>query len=92
MYKRQPNTSFDQTLERAIVRLLETPVPDGPVRLVPSGAAGYMYANPSLEGLSAAQKQLLRTGPRNARVIQDALRAIALALGIPESRLPPSHG
>jgi hypothetical protein len=86
-----PDASFDRTLERAIVVLLSTPVSDTPARLMATGGTDYAYADARLEGLSAAQKQLLRTGPQNARVIQDALRRIALALGIPESRLPPAR-
>ena len=80
--------SFDRTLERAIVSLLRTPVRDAPVRVrtQPQGI-GYGFADPELEGLTAAQKQLLRMGPRNARIIQSSLRAIALALGIPAERL-----
>ena len=62
-----PDTRFDATLERAIVVLLETPVVEGDVRLVTRGAL-YVYADPRLESLSPAQKQLLRTGPRNTRL------------------------
>lgn len=83
------DTSFDRTLERAIVRLLETPSVDDPIRVEPRGV-GYGFADPRLEELTAAQKHLLRTGPRNALVIQTSLRAIALALGIPPERLPQS--
>jgi DUF3014 family protein len=79
--------SFDRTLERAIVSLLETPTVDGDVRLRPKGI-GYAYADPQLESLTAAQRQLLRMGPRNVRVIKGRLRDIALALGIPASHLP----
>jgi hypothetical protein len=79
--------SFDAALERAIVTLLQTPIVDGPVRVEPKGI-GYRYADPKLERLTAAQKQLLRTGPRNVRTIQDALRRIAVSLGIPRDRLP----
>jgi hypothetical protein len=82
-----PDTPFDAAFERAVVVLLETPVVDGDVRLVTRGAL-YAYADPRLEALSPAQKQLLRTGPRNTRLIQAKVRAIALALGIPPSRLP----
>ena len=81
------NTPFDRTLERALVMLLRTPVPDGPVRVEPRGI-GYGFADPQLEALTAAQKQLLRMGPKNARAIQAKLREIALALGIPLQRLP----
>jgi hypothetical protein len=81
------NSPFDRTLERAIVLLLSTPVPDGPIRVEPRGV-GYGFADPKLEALTGGQKQLLRMGPRNARVVQRSLRAIALALGIPAERLP----
>lgn len=84
----QPETAFDRTLERAIVQLLATPVVEGSPQIRMRGATGYAYVNPDLEGLTAAQKQLLRTGPENTRAIQSSLRAIALALGIPETRLP----
>ena len=78
--------SFDIALEEAIVAMLRTPALDGNVRLVPRGAL-YGYENPRFERLTAAQKQLARMGPRNAGTIQDKLREIALALGIPEERM-----
>jgi hypothetical protein len=83
-------TSFDRALEHSIVSLLETPVlADGPIRVRRENQGiGYGFADPALEGLTAAQKQLLRMGPRNAQTIQASLRAIALALGIPAERLP----
>jgi Protein of unknown function (DUF3014) len=83
-----PPQSFDQALERAIVSLLQTPVVDGPVRVETKGGVGYRYADPKLEGLTAAQRNLLRAGPRNVRIVQSALRQLALALGIPAQRLP----
>ena len=79
---------FDRTLERAIVALLSTPALDGAERLKPKGI-GYGYEDERLESLTAAQKQLLRIGPRQVRVIKAKLRDIALALGIPASHLPP---
>jgi hypothetical protein len=80
--------SFDVALERAFVAMLQTPVLDGEVRLVPTGAVLYAFENSRVEGLTAAQKQLARMGPRNVRVIQGKLRQIGLALGIPDERLP----
>ena len=82
-----PDQNFDHALERTIVLLLNTPVPDPWVRVEPRGI-GYGYADPELEDLSGAQKQLLRLGPRNMRIVQRSLREIALALGVPEGRLP----
>jgi hypothetical protein len=82
-----PDTPFDRTLERAIVVLLSTPVPGDRVLVEPEGV-GYAFANPDMEALTPPQKQLLRMGPRNARLVQSSLREIALALGIPAERLP----
>ena len=79
--------SFDRTLERAIVALLSTPVVDGSEPLKPKGI-GYGYVDPRLESLTPAQKQLMRMGPRNVRVIKAKLREIAVALGIPPAHLP----
>lgn len=77
---------FDRTLERAILVLLNTPAVDATARLVPEGGT-YRYAEPSIEALSAAQKQFARMGPRNVRAVQAKLQAIALALGIQPERL-----
>lgn len=86
-YRELRDSPFDRTLERAIVALLGTPVMDGPTRVVPRGI-GYGFDDPRLEALTGAQKQILRMGPRNVRVFQTSLRAIALVLGIPAERLP----
>jgi len=82
-----PDTSFDRTIERAIVRLLNTPVLNDPVRVEPQGE-GYAFEDADVEALTAAQKQLLRFGSRNVLRIQETLRNIALAVGIPAQRLP----
>jgi hypothetical protein len=83
------NTPFDRTLERAIVRLLSTPVSDQPILLQPGKATEYLYVDPELESLTKAQKHVLRLGPRNAGAVQASLRNIAVALGIPPEKLPP---
>ena len=80
--------SFDPVLERAIVDLLKVPVVDGEVELYPHGTV-WAFADPQLQDMSAAQKQLLRMGPQNVRTVQSKLREIATGLGIPASRLPP---
>ena len=84
-----PDVPVDRTLERAMVVLLGTPVLDSP-RVQPRGV-GYGFADPRVEQLPAAQKQLLRMGGQNVRTIQTALRQIALALGIPSDRLPAAR-
>jgi hypothetical protein len=79
---------FDRALERAIVAMLQVPIVEGSVRLEETGATQYRHADATLQQLTQAQRQLLRMGPANVRVIQRKLREIALALGIPASRLP----
>jgi hypothetical protein len=77
---------FDGALSRAITSLLQAPVLDGNVQIQPEGAADYRFADQRVEGLSAAQKQLVRMGPANTRVIQAKLRDIAAAIGLPAGR------
>jgi hypothetical protein len=81
------DASVDGALERAIAELLATPIVEGEVAVEPR-TVGYGYADPSLESLSAAQKQLLRMGPANVRLVQQQLRAIARQLGIDDTKLP----
>lgn len=82
-----PDRSFDEALKDAIAELLAAPVVVGDPYLE-SRVISYAYEDPALEGLSAAQKQLLRMGPDNAPRVQRKLREVARTLGIPESELP----
>jgi hypothetical protein len=82
-----PEGGFDRTMERAIVELLEVPVIEGDIRLL-GDSVSYTYADPKLESLSAAQRQLLRMGPRNVQIVQAKLREIAGYVGIPQESLP----
>jgi hypothetical protein len=78
-----PDGNFDVALQRAISRLLATPDVPAEVRLT-SHVRSYHYADPQLEDLTAAQKQLLRMGPRNEKIVKDKLRDILNALGFEE--------
>ncbi len=82
-----PDGDLDDVVERAIVHLLQTPVVEEPVALRPR-VLSFRYDREDLEALSPAQKQLLRMGPRNVKVVQQQLRAVARELGIPPARLP----
>ncbi|PTL79320.1 DUF3014 domain-containing protein [Vitiosangium sp. GDMCC 1.1324] len=79
----RPGQRFDQTLARAIQRMLDTPVPEGDIEVLDTPGVNYAYAAPELEQLSAAQKHLLRMGPANARAIQAKLRELRNALALP---------
>lgn len=83
-----PEGDIDVAVEKAIVVLLQTPTVEVSTPLI-QAVLSYRYATPELEQLVPAQKQLLRMGPRNARIVQDQVRAIARELGIPFNRLPP---
>ncbi|MEK9871028.1 MAG: DUF3014 domain-containing protein [Gammaproteobacteria bacterium] len=71
--------SFDDVVFEGIGRLLETPVLEGPVRLK-RPVVMFEYEDEKLESLSAAQKQLMRMGPRNTRMLQTKLREVAIEL------------
>lgn len=73
-------SSVDTALTSALDLLIATPIPEGTVALVEGKGATWAYADPTLEALSPAQKQLLRMGPENARRVQDRLREIRQAL------------
>ena len=76
-----PNRDFDATLAAAIDELLATPLPATDVALLPK-VSSYEFADPSLEKLSAPQKQLLRMGPDNARRVQRKLAEIRDEIGL----------
>jgi hypothetical protein len=79
-----PAAAIDDLVQRAIANLVATPVADGDVPVVLT-APFYRFADPALEKLAPAQKQLLRMGPRNARAIQAKLRQLGEALAAPPS-------
>ena len=80
-----PDVRFRTLLDRAIANLLAVPVPGAEVELVPH-ATTFRYANPRYEQLSPAQKQFLRMGPRNVKLIQSKLREIQATLAAPEAQ------
>jgi hypothetical protein len=74
-----PEGGFAAALDKAIRALLAVPVLRDDVELVPH-AIGFRYAEARLEALTPAQKQFLRIGPRNVRLVQGKLRELAAAL------------
>ena len=83
-----PDGDVDSALKRAIVLLLKTPVVDGRVGLRGPPPL-YTFSDDRLELLAGSQRQLLRMGPRNERLVQEKLRAIAPLVGISPRDLPP---
>jgi hypothetical protein len=74
-----PEAGFRKALLRAIRNLVAVPVLRDDVRLV-QHATVFRYEDKGLEGLSAAQKQFLRLGPRNVTLLQGKLREVEQAI------------
>src|SRR5262249_46782686 len=75
----RPNRSFDAVFHQAIDRLASTPIANESPELK-EGVLVYVYADPKLESLTAAQKHLLRMGPINGLAIQRWLKQLDEAL------------
>ena len=82
-----PDGDIDAAVERALVHVLNTPVVPADAELS-EAILSYEYVETRFETLSGAQKLLARTGPRNQLLIQAKLRALGLALGLSDARLP----
>jgi hypothetical protein len=78
----RPGSTFRQALGRAFDRVLAVPLLEGEVEVVQKGAV-YVYADPALEGLTAADKHLLRLGPTTLKALQEQVRAVAGVLDVP---------
>ena len=72
---------FKDTLARAIAVLRAAPVVEGPIELRAVNV-NYVFEDPALEKLPAAQKHLVRMGPENTRRIQKKLGELHAALGL----------
>jgi hypothetical protein len=82
-----PEGGFRKGLDRAMKALLAVPVLRDDVALVPH-AIGFRYVDPKLETLTPAQKQFLRIGPRNVRIVQGKLEELQAALASAAAATP----
>jgi hypothetical protein len=78
--------TVDEAVSVALQVLIDTPTVSGPIRLVPGPGATYAFADPRLEALQPAQKQLLRMGPDNLARVQTRLREIKAAIEASRTR------
>ena len=85
-----PRRDFTQNLVQAINELLKTPIVERPIPLREKviSCAIEPEEDANFEELSAAQKHLLRMGPKNTAKIQSKLREFARGLGVTEDQLP----
>ena len=77
-----PGRKFGDRLDKAFDQLLAVPALDGPQR-VEQLIVTYAWSDEDIEGLSAAQRQLLRMGPDNVSSVQGKLGEIRAALATP---------
>jgi hypothetical protein len=76
-----PDGAVDAAAARALKRIGAAPVKDGDVPVVEGAGATWAFADPELERLGDVDKQMLRIGPRNARILQEKAREILRVLG-----------
>jgi hypothetical protein len=70
-------------------RILDTPIVEREIILKEEGKGlNYVFVDDGLESMNEVQRHLLRMGPKNTQKIQQRVREIALALGVPETQLP----
>jgi hypothetical protein len=74
-----PGSRFSDRLDAAMNHLLEVVPPAEPPE-VRRKVVTWVYVDESLEGLSGAQRQLLRMGPDNVLLIKSKLRELKSAL------------
>jgi len=70
---------FDNAVIRALDLVLSTQEVSGDIRLARKSVM-YTFADPELEQLPPLQKQLLRMGPENMRLIKQQAQALRNAL------------
>jgi len=75
-----PNRSFDDAARAALQRIIDAPVVEGDIAVTPRGA-NDLFVDEKLEVLGPIEKQLLRMGPRNEKILQAKAREILAAYG-----------
>jgi len=84
---------IDTAVATALDRLIETPEPRDPIRLVHGPGASYAFADPALEHLMPIQKLLIRMGPENLNRVHARLLEIKQAIdALPASADTPRRG
>ncbi|PKM12381.1 MAG: DUF3014 domain-containing protein [Gammaproteobacteria bacterium HGW-Gammaproteobacteria-3] len=66
---------LDDIVKKASAEILAAPIVDGRIDLVRT-SVNYKFADKQLEALNPVQKQMLRMGPQNTRIIQNKLRLL----------------
>ncbi len=70
---------LDDIFIKAAMHIIAAPLINDQIKLVHT-TVRYKYADPDLEALDAVQKQMLRMGPKNTRIIQNKIRLLLEAM------------
>lgn len=73
-----PNRSFDDAVKAALQRIVDAPVVEGDIAVVPHGA-NDLFADEKLEVLGPVEKHLIRMGPKNEKILQAKARELLAA-------------
>jgi hypothetical protein len=76
-----PGRPLDGVVTAALQRVVDAPVRDDVV--LRAAGVNYVFADAQLEAMGPVEKQLLRMGPRNTRLLQTEARELATAIGLP---------
>lgn len=68
-----PDITLESIIRKAAADIIAAPIIEQPIALV-RPSVYYKFADANLEALSPVQKQMLRMGPQNTRIIQTKLR------------------
>jgi Protein of unknown function (DUF3014) len=71
--------TLEEIVKKAMAEILATPAIDEQIALV-RPSVHYKFADAKLEALSPVQKQMIRMGPTNTRIIQGKCREFLVAL------------
>ncbi len=77
-----PDAYFNDRVVEVIDHLLDTPRPEGPLRLV-RPLVLYEFADAELEALSSGRKLLLRMGPENGEAVRRFLQELRTKIAQP---------
>ena len=72
--------TLESIVKKAAGEIIAAPAINGPIAVV-RPSAFYKFADPALEALNPVQKQMIRMGSTNMRIIQSKCREFLVALG-----------
>ncbi|CAG7855893.1 hypothetical protein MCAMS1_00192 [biofilm metagenome] len=76
----EKDMSLESVVKKAAAEIIAAPVIEGQIRLI-RPSVYYRFADPKMKAFNPVQKQMIRIGPENTRIIQAKCREILVELG-----------